>query len=75
MFTTKITAKPVSIPISKSVPYKPSNDSLGRDLGISRNIVPDYIEYLTKSGLFGALHEPGHSDNLLMQVEEAFKKK
>jgi hypothetical protein len=58
--------------LSKSVPYKPSNDTLGRDLGISRNIVPDYIEYLTKSGLFGALHEPGHSDNLLMKVEKLY---
>ena len=58
--------------LSKSVPYKPSNDTLGRDLVISRNIVPDYIEYLTKSGLFGALHEPGHSDNLLMKVEKLY---
>ncbi|MBQ7575084.1 MAG: ATP-binding protein [Bacteroidales bacterium] len=58
--------------LSKSVPYKPSNDTLGRDLGISRNIVPDYIEYLTKSGLFRALHEPGHSDNLLSKVEKLY---
>ncbi len=58
--------------LSKSVPYKPSNDTLGRDLGISRNKVPDYIEYLTKSGLFNALHEPGHSDNLLTKVEKLY---
>ena len=58
--------------LSKSVPYKPSNDTLGRDLGLSRNKVPDYIEYLTKSGLFNALHEPGHSDNLLSKVEKLY---
>lgn len=38
----------------------------------SRNIVPDYIEYLTTSGLFNALHEPGHSDNLLSKVEKLY---
>ena len=58
--------------LSKSVPYKPSNETLGRDLGISRNNVPDYIEYLTTSGLFNALHEPGHSDNLLSKVEKLY---
>jgi predicted AAA+ superfamily ATPase len=58
--------------LSKSVPYKPSKDKLGRDLGISRNNVPDYIEYLTKSGLFNSLHEPGHSDNLLSKVEKLY---
>ena len=58
--------------LSKSVPYKPSNETLGRDLGISRNNVPDYIEYLTTSGLFNALHEPGHSDDLLSKVEKLY---
>ena len=58
--------------LSKSVPYKPSNETLDRDLDISRNIVPDYIEYLTTSGLFNALHEPGHSDNLLSKVEKFY---
>ena len=58
--------------LSKSVPYKPSNETLGRDLKISRNSVPDYIEYLTTSGLFNALQEPGHSDNLLTKIEKLY---
>lgn len=58
--------------LSKSVPYKPSNETLGRDLGISRNSIPDYFEYLTTSGLFNALREPGHSDNLISKVEKLF---
>lgn len=58
--------------LSKSVPFKPSNDTLGRDLGISRNIIPDYIDYLEKTGMFNALREPGHSDNLLSKTEKIY---
>lgn len=58
--------------LSKSVPFKPSNDTLGRDLSLSRNTVPDYIGYLEASGLFNALREPGHSDNLLAKIEKLY---
>lgn len=58
--------------LSKSVPFKPSNDTLGRDLSLSRNTVPDYIGYLETSGLFNALREPGHSDNLLAKIEKLY---
>jgi len=58
--------------LAKSVPFKPSNDSLGRDLALSRNSVPDYIGYLEASGLFNALREPGHSDNLLAKIEKLY---
>ena len=58
--------------IAKSVPFKPSNDTLGRDLALSRNTVPDYIGYLEASGLFNALREPGHSDNLLSKIEKLY---
>lgn len=58
--------------LSKSVPFKPSNDTLGRDLGISRNIIPDFIDYLEKTGMFNALREPGHSDNLLSKTEKLY---
>lgn len=58
--------------IAKSVPFKPSNNTLGRDLALSRNTVPDYIGYLEASGLFNALREPGHSDNLLTKTEKLY---
>ena len=58
--------------LSKSVPFKPSNDTLGRDLALSRNTVPDYISYLETSGLFNALREPGYSDNLLAKIEKLY---
>lgn len=58
--------------LAKSAPFKPSNDTLGRDLALSRNTVPDYISYLEASGLFNALREPGHSDNLLSKIEKLY---
>ena len=58
--------------LAKSCPFKPNYDSIGRDLSISRNIIPDYIAYLEKSGLFNALRETGHSDNLLAKAEKLF---
>ena len=58
--------------LAKSIPFKPSNDTLGRDLALSRNTVPDYIGYLETSGLFNALREPGHSDNLLAKIEKLY---
>ncbi len=31
--------------LARSVPYKPNHTTLARDLDISRNALPDYLEY------------------------------
>ena len=58
--------------LAQSVPYKPNHTTLARDLGISRNLMPDYIEYLEKSGLFNALREKSTGDGLLQKVEKLY---
>lgn len=58
--------------IAQSVPYKPNYSTLARDLDISRNTLPDYIDYLEKSGLFNALRENIVGDGLLQKVEKLF---
>lgn len=58
--------------LAKSVPFKPSNETLGRDLALSRNVVPDYIGFLETSGLFNALRDPGYSDTLLGRIEKLY---
>ncbi len=58
--------------LAQSVPYKPNNTTLARDLDISRNILPDYIEYLEKSGLFNALREKSTGDGILQKVEKLY---
>lgn len=58
--------------LAQSVPYKPNHTMLARDLDISRNTLPDYIEYLEKSGLFNALREKSTGDGLLQKVEKLY---
>lgn len=70
--TSAVKLKRLMYVLAKSVPSKPSNDKLGRDLGISRNSVPDYISYLETTGMFNALRESGHSDNLLAKSEKLY---
>lgn len=58
--------------IAQSVPYKPNNSTLARNLDISRNSLPDYIEYLEKSGLFNVLRENTSGDGLLQKMEKLY---
>ena len=58
--------------LAQSVPYKPNHTTLARDLGINRNLMPDYIEYLEKSGLFNALREKSTGDGLLQKVDKLY---
>lgn len=58
--------------IAQSVPYKPNYANLARDLDISRNTLPDYIEYLEKSGLFNALREKTTGDGLLQKMDKLY---
>ena len=58
--------------LAMSVPYKPNHTTLARDLDISRNTLPDYIEYLEKSGLFNALREKSSGDGLLQKTEKLY---
>ena len=58
--------------IARSVPYKPNYTTLARDLDISRNILPDYIEYLEKSRLFNALRNKSLGDGILQKVEKLY---
>ena len=58
--------------LAQSVPYKPNHTTLARDLDISRNLIPDYIEYLEKSGLFNALREKSTGDGILQKVEKLY---
>lgn len=58
--------------LANSVPFKPNYSKLARDLGIGRNQLPDYIEYLTSSRLFNILTEKGTGDAILQKVEKLY---
>lgn len=58
--------------LAMSVPYKPNYATLARDLDISRNLLPDYVGYLEKSGLFNALREKSSGDGILQKIEKLY---
>ena len=41
-------------------------------MDISRNVLPDYVSYLEKTGLFNALREKASGDGVLQKVEKLY---
>lgn len=58
--------------LAQNVPYKPNYSELERDLGISRNLLPDYIEYLAKSKMINVLKEKANGIKILQKVEKLY---
>jgi predicted AAA+ superfamily ATPase len=58
--------------LAQSVPFKPNYSKLERDLNISRNTLPSYIEYLEKSELINLLREKADGIKLLEKVEKVY---
>lgn len=58
--------------LAQSVPFKPNNSKLERDLGISRNTLPTYMLYLEKAGLIGILREKVSGIKLLEKIEKIY---
>lgn len=58
--------------LAQSVPFKPNNSKLERDLGISRNSLPTYMLYLEKAGLIALLREKASGIKLLEKIEKVY---
>ena len=58
--------------LAQSVPFKPNYAKLERDLGISRNTLPDYVAYLEKAGLLSLLREKAKGIKVLEKVEKIY---
>lgn len=58
--------------LSQSVPFKPNYSKLEKDLGISRNSLPDYIDFLEKAGLLKALREKATGLKQLEKIEKIY---
>ena len=58
--------------LAQSVPFKPNYAKLERDLGISRNTLPDYVAYLEKAGLLSLLREKAKGMKMLEKVEKIY---
>lgn len=58
--------------LAQSVPFKPNYTRLERDLDISRNTLPDYVNYLEKAGVINLLREKAQGLKLLEKVDKIY---
>jgi len=58
--------------LSKSAPFKPNYSKLAKELEMSRNQIPEYLLYLSRTGLFNILRDKSNSDSLLLKVEKLY---
>lgn len=58
--------------VSTLAPYKPNNDNLSRELGVSKNNVPDYLVYLEKAGMLAQLRDDTGGLRGLGKVEKIY---
>lgn len=58
--------------LAQTVPFKPNYSKLEKDLGISRNVLPDYIEFLEKAGLLLTLCDKVKGIKMMEKVEKLY---
>lgn len=58
--------------IAQSVPFKPNFSVLERELGISRNALPDYFMYLEKAQLITMVMEKASGIKILEKIDKVY---
>ena len=58
--------------VAKSAPFKPDYSSIANALGVSRNVLPDYLLYMEKAGMIGQLRNETGGLRSLGKVEKVF---
>ena len=58
--------------VAQSVPFKPVMDSLATVLGVSRNILPDYLLYMEMAGMIGQLRDNTGGIRGIGKVEKVY---
>lgn len=58
--------------ISNIAPVKPNADSLAREIGISKNNVPDYLVFLERAGMIGLLRDDTTGLIALGKIEKVY---
>ncbi len=58
--------------VAKSAPFKPDYSSIANALGVSRNVLPDYLLYMEKAGMIGQLRDETGGIRSLGKVEKVF---
>lgn len=58
--------------VAQSVPFKPDYSSIANALGVSRNVVPDYLIYMERAGMIGQLCDETGGVRSLGKVEKTY---
>lgn len=58
--------------LSQSVPFKPNFSALERDLGINRNTLAQYLEYLDKAQLINVLRTNANGIKVLQKIDKVY---
>lgn len=58
--------------IAKSVPFKPVMDALATVVGVSRNVLPDYLLYMEQAGMIGQLRDDTGGIRGVGKVEKVY---
>ena len=58
--------------VSQSVPFKPVMDTLATVIGVSRNVLPDYLLYMEKAGMIGQLRDDTGGLRSLGKVDKVY---
>jgi len=58
--------------IAKSVPFKPVMDSVATAVGVSRNVLPDYLLYMEQAGMIGQLRDDTGGLRGIGKVEKVY---
>ncbi len=58
--------------VSQSAPFKPDYSSIANAIGVSRNVVPDYLLYMERAGMLGQLRDETGGLRSLGKVEKIY---
>ena len=58
--------------VAQSAPFKPDYSSIANALGVSRNVLPDYLLYMERAGMIGQLRDETGGLRSLGKVEKVF---
>lgn len=64
--------KQMLVIVSGLAPVKPNAESLAREIGVSKNNIPDYMLYLEKAGMIGQLRDDTSGLMALGKVEKVY---
>lgn len=58
--------------IATLAPYKPNADNLAKEIGVSKNNVPDYLVFLERAGMISLLHDDIKGLRELGKIEKVY---